>query len=271
MGRVSHGIGHLRCGDRSADVRPRLGWWCGGSGGPEGAGVVVRAVVLRSKTVTNSTLFRRRCCPDESSGARDRFSSHPRVSNRSASPLARRLSMRISRRSSRKNHRLSVNVPVGSEWRRSSKRTPSRRLASSPSPTRRRGGAQSAQNNVQGHVRARFTRRRGPVFPRVNRGVLRRRARHRGASPCHEHAPHPRRRSLTPERTAKTASAVDPPTHRSSSRRRHPKAPPGQGRPSRPGTLSPTIPHPSPPRDRRARDARSTRNRLLHRRPEKPL
>ena len=44
------------------------------------------------------TLFRRRCCPHWSSGARDRFSSHPRVSNRSANPRARRLSMRISRK-----------------------------------------------------------------------------------------------------------------------------------------------------------------------------
>ena len=118
VGRVSHGIGHLRCGDRSADVRPRLGWWCGGSGGPGGAGVVVRAVVLRSKTVTHSTLSRRRCCPHGSSGARDRFSSDPRVSNRSTSPRARRLSTRISRRSSQRNHRLAMNVPVGSEWSR---------------------------------------------------------------------------------------------------------------------------------------------------------
>ena len=118
MGRVSHGIGHLRCGDRSTDVRPRLGWWCGGSGGPEGAGVVVRAVVLRSKTVTHSGLFRCRCCPHGSSGARDRFNSDPRVSNRSTSPRARRLSTRISRRSSQRNHRLAMNVPVGSKWRR---------------------------------------------------------------------------------------------------------------------------------------------------------
>ena len=108
MGRVSHGIGHLRCGDRSPDVRPRLGWWRGGSGGPGGAGVVVRAVVLRSKTVTHSTLFRRRCCPHGSSGARGRFNSDPRVSNRSTSPRARRLSTRISRRSSQRNHRLAM-------------------------------------------------------------------------------------------------------------------------------------------------------------------
>ena len=57
MGRVSHRIGHLRCGDRSPDVRPRLGWWCGVSGGPEGAGAVVRAGFSRSKKVTNSTYY----------------------------------------------------------------------------------------------------------------------------------------------------------------------------------------------------------------------
>ena len=79
---------------------------------------MVRAVVLRSKTVTHSTLSRRRCSPHGSSGARDRFNSDPRVSNRSTSPRARRLSTRISRRSSQRNHRLAMNVPVGSKWRR---------------------------------------------------------------------------------------------------------------------------------------------------------
>ena len=121
MGRVSHGIGHLRCGDRSTDVRPRLGWWCGGSGGPGGAGVVVRAVVLRSKTVTHSTLFRRRCCPHGSSGARGRFNSDPRVSNRSTSPRARRLSTRISRRSSQRNHRRLAMIRKFRESRRDSR------------------------------------------------------------------------------------------------------------------------------------------------------
>ena len=167
MGRVSHGIGHLRYGDRSTDVRPRLGWWCGGSGGPEGAGVVVRAVVLRSKTVVNSGLFRCRCCPHGSSGARDRFSSHPRVSNRSASPRARRLSTCINRKTLGKNRRLSVNAPAGSEWRRC---TPFKRpVAHVMSPTHSRHALHDPPtSDISQHVVSAESRRhRGPSDTRT--------------------------------------------------------------------------------------------------------
>ena len=167
MGRVSHGIGHLRCGDRSTDVRPRLGWWYGGSGGPEGAAAVIRAVVWRSRAVTNSRLFRRRCCPHGSSGARDRSSSIPRVSNRSTRPRARRLSTCISRRSSRKNRRLSVNVPAGSEWRRW---TPFKRpLAHVMSPTHSRHALHDPPTSgISQHVVSAESRRhRGPSDTRT--------------------------------------------------------------------------------------------------------
>ena len=112
-------------------------------------------------------ILRRRCCLHESSGARDRFSSHPRVSNRSASPLARRLSTCISRKTLGKNLRLSVNAPAGSEWRRC---TPFKRpLAHVMSPTHSRHALHDPPtSDISQHVVSAESRRhRGPSDTRT--------------------------------------------------------------------------------------------------------
>ena len=114
-------------------------------------------------------ILRRRCCLHESSGARDRFSSHVRVSNRSASPRARRLSTCISRKTLGKNRRLSVNAPAGSEWRRW---TPFKRpLAHVMSPTHSRHALPRRDGRSAPASIERRAAPRGPKRSNERRGI----------------------------------------------------------------------------------------------------